>query len=48
MNEVVVGDILKGQAKALNQQKNNKNIGINELSRIEFVSQEKLENIMKC
>ena len=27
LNEVVVGDILKGQAKALNQQKNNKNIG---------------------
>jgi TonB-dependent receptor len=27
LNEVVVGDILKGQAKALNQQKNRKNIG---------------------
>jgi TonB-dependent receptor len=27
LNEVVVGDILKGQAKALNQQKNSKNIG---------------------
>jgi TonB-dependent receptor len=27
LNEVVVGDVLKGQAKALNQQKNNKNIG---------------------
>ncbi|MGM8361582.1 TonB-dependent receptor [Flavobacterium sp. ARAG 55.4] len=27
LNEVVVGDILKGQAKALNQQKHNKNIG---------------------
>ena len=27
LNEVVVGDNLKGQAKALNQQKNNKNIG---------------------
>lgn len=27
LNEVIVGDILKGQAKALNQQKNNKNIG---------------------
>ena len=27
LNEVVVGDILKGQAKALNQQKNKKNIG---------------------
>ncbi|WP_409415393.1 TonB-dependent receptor [Flavobacterium sp. PS2] len=27
LNEVVVGDILKGQAKALNQQKTNKNIG---------------------
>ncbi|WP_406845036.1 TonB-dependent receptor [Flavobacterium soyae] len=27
LSEVVVGDILKGQAKALNQQKNNKNIG---------------------
>lgn len=27
LKEVVVGDILKGQAKALNQQKNNKNIG---------------------
>jgi TonB-dependent receptor len=26
LNEVVVGDILKGQAKALNQQKHNKNI----------------------
>ena len=27
LNEVVVGDILKGQAKALSQQKHNKNIG---------------------
>ena len=27
LNEVVIGDILKGQAKALNQQKHNKNIG---------------------
>jgi TonB-dependent receptor len=27
LNEVIVGDNLKGQAKALNQQKNNKNIG---------------------
>ncbi|MCG9791609.1 TonB-dependent receptor [Flavobacterium algicola] len=27
LNEVVVGDVLKGQAKALNQQKNNNNIG---------------------
>jgi TonB-dependent receptor len=27
LNEVVVGDVLKGQAKALNQQKTNKNIG---------------------
>jgi TonB-dependent receptor len=27
LNEVIVGDILKGQAKALNQQKNSKNIG---------------------
>jgi len=27
LKEVVVGDILKGQAKALNQQKHNKNIG---------------------
>src|SRR6218665_1557581 len=27
LKEVIVGDILKGQAKALNQQKNNKNIG---------------------
>lgn len=27
LNEVVVGDVLKGQAKALNQQKNNRNIG---------------------
>lgn len=27
LNEVVIGSILKGQAKALNQQKNNKNIG---------------------
>lgn len=27
LNEVVIGDNLKGQAKALNQQKNNKNIG---------------------
>ncbi|MFC5682505.1 TonB-dependent receptor [Flavobacterium sp. MAHUQ-51] len=27
LNEVIVGDVLKGQAKALNQQKNNRNIG---------------------
>ena len=27
LQEVVIGDILKGQAKALNQQKHNKNIG---------------------
>lgn len=27
LNEVVVGDVLKGQAKALNQQKTNRNIG---------------------
>lgn len=27
LKEVIIGDILKGQAKALNQQKNNKNIG---------------------